>query len=92
MSRTVCRSKVERLITLSTSAVAFSRSNASSRSRLSNAFFVLALVLEGLRRPLAFGALGRFTFVVVRRRLFMASLTAAGVPIAAMLPLHRARQ
>ena len=40
----------------STSAVAFCCSSNSSRSRLSSAFFVLALVLDGLRRPLTFGA------------------------------------
>jgi hypothetical protein len=33
-----------------TSAVAFCCSSASSRSRLSSAYFVLALALEGLRR------------------------------------------
>ena len=73
-------------MTLSTSAVAFCCSSNSSRSRVSNAFFVLTLVQEGLRRPLTFGALERFAFVVVRRRFFMALLPAAGVPIAAMLP------
>ena len=77
-SRTVCGSNLDWLIMRSTSAATFCSSNASSRSRLSNAFFVLALVLDGLRR-LTLGALERFTLVVVRRRLFMASLTAAGV-------------
>jgi hypothetical protein len=55
--------------------VAFCCSNASSRSRLSSAFFVLmlvlvlvlVLVLEGLRRP-RFGALGRFSVAAFRRR------------------------
>ena len=70
----------------SISLVAASRSSTSSRSRVSSLFFVLALVLDGLRRRLTFGALGRFVFVVVRRRFFMASLSAAHVPIAAMLP------
>jgi hypothetical protein len=37
VSSTVCRSKVERLITLSTSAVAACRSNDSFSSRLSRA-------------------------------------------------------
>jgi hypothetical protein len=56
---------------------------------LSSAFFVLAL--DGLRRPLTFGALGRFVFAVARRRFFMASLSGAGLPIAAML-LPRRRE
>ena len=43
---------------------------------LSSAIFVLALVLEELRR-LTFGALGRFVFVAVLRRYFMASPAAA---------------
>ena len=73
-------------MTRSTSAVACCCSSNSSRSRVSNVFFVPALVLEGFRRPLAFGALGRFALVVVRRRFFMASLSAAGLPIASMLP------
>jgi len=88
--KTGVKSPGDALMTRSTFAVAFSRSSASSRSRFSSVIFVLALVLEGLRRPLIFGALGRFDFVVVRRRFFMASLSAAGVPIAAMLlPRHR---
>jgi hypothetical protein len=45
-------------------------------------------VLEVLRR-LSFGALGRFVFVIVRRRVFMASLSAARVPVPAMLPPRR---
>ena len=70
--KTGVKSPGDALMTRSTSAVAFSRSSASSRSRMSSAFFVLALVLDGFRRPLAFGALGRFTFALVRRRFFMA--------------------
>jgi hypothetical protein len=49
----------------------------------------LALLLEVLRRPLTFGALGRFVLVVVRRRFFMASPSAARVPIRAMLTPQR---
>ena len=79
-------------MTLRTSEAAESCSDASSRSRLSNAIVVLALVLEVLRRPLTFGALGRLVFVAVRRRFFMASLTAAGAPIAAMLLPLRGRE
>ena len=77
------------LMTRSTLAVAFSRSSASSRSRLSSTTFVLALGLEGLLRPLTFGALERFAFAVVRRRFFMASLSGSHVPIAAMAPPRR---
>jgi hypothetical protein len=55
----------------STSAVAFCCSNASSRSRLSSAIFVLVLALEGLRRPLTFGALGRSSVAALRRRVLI---------------------
>jgi hypothetical protein len=51
--------------------------------------FVLALVVEGFRRALTFGELGGFVLVDVRRRFFMASLTAAGVPQMATQPWHR---
>ena len=80
-ANTCCKPSGDALMTRSTSAVAFCCSSNSSRSRLSSVFFVLALVLEGLRRPLTFGALGRFAFVVVRRRFFMASLSAGRVPM-----------
>ena len=76
----------EELMMRSTSEVALCCSSASSRSCLSSAIFVSALVLDGLRRPLTFGALWRFIFVGVRRRFFMASLSAARVPIVAKLP------
>jgi hypothetical protein len=72
----VCqRSPGDVLMTRSTSALAFCCSNASSRSRLSSAFFVLALVLEGLRRPLPC-ALGRLSFAAFRRRLLIVLLPA----------------
>src|ERR1700733_12544809 len=72
----------------SISEIAACCSNASSRSRLSSAIVASALVLDGLRRPLTFGALGRFDLVVVRRRFFMASLSAARVPRASMKSRH----
>ena len=54
-SKTGFKSPGDELMTFSTSAVAFCCSNASSRSRLSSAIFVLALLLEGwdAHRPLA---------------------------------------
>ena len=87
-SKTAFKSPGDELITLRTSKAAESCSNASSRSRLNSAIF-LALVLEESRRPLTFGALDRFVFVVARRRFFMALLSAAHVPIAAMPPPRR---
>jgi hypothetical protein len=85
-AKTGFKSPGDALMTRSTSAVACCCSSASSRSRLSSAIVVSALAIEGLRRPPTFGALRRFVLVVVRRRIFMAPLSAAGVPIAAMLP------
>ena len=59
---------------------------ASFSSRLRCATFVSRPAADDPRRRTAFGALGRFALVVVRRRFFMASLPAARVPIAALLP------
>src|SRR5580700_7530943 len=85
--KTGSNSPGDELMTLRTSEAAESCSNASSRSRLSSAFFVLAL--DGSLHPLTFGALGRFVFEAVRRRFFMASSSAARVPVAAMSPPRR---
>ena len=46
-------------------------SSASSRSRLSSAIVALASALEGLRRPLTFGALGRLSVAAFRRRVLI---------------------
>ena len=65
VSSTGCRSKVERLMTFSTSAVAACCSSATSRSRVSRATFgSLPAARERRPRP-AFGALRRVT--VLRR-------------------------
>jgi hypothetical protein len=81
IAKTDFKSPGDELITRNTSAVAFCCSNAASRSRLNNAIFVSALVLEAVRRRMTFGARERFVFVVVRRRFFMASLSAGRVPM-----------
>ncbi len=59
-SSTACRSKVDRLTTLSTSEVAASCSSASSRSRVSRASFVFLLAARELRRRVIFSGLGRW--------------------------------
>ena len=55
------------LMMRNTSAEAFSRSSASSRSRLNSATFASLPATEELRRRTAFGALRRFSVVVLRR-------------------------
>jgi hypothetical protein len=79
-------SVIESLIEDSISPIASCHSMASSRSRVSSATLFRRLSSEEVRRTLTFGALGRFVFVAVRRRFFMASQSAERVPIVAMLP------
>jgi hypothetical protein len=69
--KTGFKSPGDELMTLRTSEAAESCSKASSRSRLSSAFSVLVLALEGLRRPLTFGALGRLSVAAFRRRVLI---------------------
>jgi hypothetical protein len=71
-SKTGFKSPGDELMTLRTSEAAESCSNASSRSRLSEAIVVPALVLEALRRPLTFGALKRCGVAAFRRRALIA--------------------
>ena len=61
VSSTVCKSKVERLMTLSTSAVAICCSSASSRSRASSATRLCRLAAAELRRRATVDPLRRFS-------------------------------
>ena len=56
-------------MTRKTSAVAFSRSSASSRSRVRRAASLSWLAVEEARRRTAFGALPRFNVAALRRRV-----------------------
>src|SRR5580700_6377038 len=70
-SKTGFKSPGDDLTTLRTSEAAESCSIVSSRSRLSSAIFVSALVLDVLRRPPTFGALGRCNVAAFRRRVLV---------------------
>src|SRR5215472_4738780 len=65
--KTTCKSKVERLMTLSTSAVAHCRCNDSFSSRVSRATFVSSRAADELRGRTAFGAIRLLRTAVFRR-------------------------
>jgi hypothetical protein len=73
VSSTVCKSNVERLMTLSTSAVAACRSNDSFSSRVSRATSVSWLTSEELRGCTAFRAIRLLRAGVLRRRTLIVS-------------------
>ena len=80
LCRIDCRSNLDRLIALRTSAVALCRSRASFSSRVSRATFVSSRAADELRGRTAFGAMRLLRAPVLRSVARLGFATCSGAP------------